>query len=60
LLLTGSPKEALALSGTALVAHDKVLGRDHSWTKGSAIFKVAFTGTSLPYFNLHSFRKTLA
>ena len=36
LLLTGSPKEALALSGTALAARDKVLGRDHSWTKGSA------------------------
>ena len=36
LLLIGVPIEALALSETALVAHDKVLGRDHAWTKDSA------------------------
>ena len=28
--------EALALGGTALAAHDKLLGRHHAWTKESA------------------------
>ena len=31
----GRPTEALALSETALAAHEKVLGRDHPWTKES-------------------------
>jgi hypothetical protein len=30
-LANGQPTEALALGETALVAHDKVLGRDHAW-----------------------------
>ena len=34
--LIGHPTEALALGETALAAHDKVLGRDHAWTKDSA------------------------
>jgi hypothetical protein len=36
LFLVARPTEALALSETALAAHDKVLGRDHAWTKDSA------------------------
>jgi tetratricopeptide (TPR) repeat protein len=35
-LALGQPTEALALGETALAARDKVLGRDHSWTKNSA------------------------
>jgi hypothetical protein len=35
LLLTGVLTEALALGKTALAAHDKALGRDHTWTKDS-------------------------
>ena len=31
-----SPDEALTLGETALAAHDKILGRDHAWTKDSA------------------------
>ena len=34
--MSGQPTEALALGETALTAHDKVLGRDHPWTKDSA------------------------
>ena len=34
--MSGHPTEALAASETALIAHDKVLGRDHLWTKDSA------------------------
>jgi len=30
------PTEALALSETALAAHENILGRDHAWTKDSA------------------------
>jgi hypothetical protein len=36
LLTRGQAIEALALGETALAAHDKVLGRDHAWTKESA------------------------
>jgi hypothetical protein len=36
LLATGQPTEALTLGETALAAHDKVLGREHAWTKDSA------------------------
>ena len=36
LLLIGRPTEALALGESALAAHDKVLGRNHDWTKDSA------------------------
>ena len=36
LLATGQPNRALALSETALAAHDKLLGRDHAWTKDIA------------------------
>jgi tetratricopeptide (TPR) repeat protein len=36
LLLIGHSTEALTLGETALTAHDKVLGRDHAWTKDSA------------------------
>ena len=36
LLMSGQPTEAFAASETALIAHDKVLGRDHRWTKDSA------------------------
>jgi hypothetical protein len=36
LLVTSQPAEALALGETALAVHDKVLGRDHTWTKDSA------------------------
>jgi hypothetical protein len=36
LLTSGQPTEALTLGETALAAHDKVLGRDHAWTKDSA------------------------
>jgi hypothetical protein len=36
LLMSGHPTEALALGETAFAAHDKVLGRDHAWTKDSA------------------------
>ena len=32
----GQPTEALALGETALTAYDKLLGRDHAWTKDSA------------------------
>jgi len=35
-LVTGPAIEALALGQTALAAQDKVLGRDHNWTKDSA------------------------
>jgi len=34
--MSGQPTEAFAASETALIAHDKVLGRDHRWTKDSA------------------------
>ena len=34
--MSGQPTEALSLGETALTAHDKVLGRDHAWTKDSA------------------------
>jgi integrase/recombinase XerD len=50
--------------GVGSSRHFEVLGLDRKhW--GSAgpvrkIFKDAFTGTGLPYFNPHSFRKTLA
>jgi tetratricopeptide (TPR) repeat protein len=36
LLLSDCPTEALTLGETALAAHEKLLGRDHSWTKDSA------------------------
>jgi tetratricopeptide repeat protein len=36
LLTTAQPTEALTLAETALVAHEKALGRDHAWTKDSA------------------------
>jgi hypothetical protein len=36
LLDSGNPGEALSLSEAALAAHEKVLGQDHPWTKGSA------------------------
>jgi hypothetical protein len=36
LLTTGQPTEALTLAETALTAHEKLLGRDHAWTKDSA------------------------
>jgi Tetratricopeptide repeat len=36
LLRSGQPSEALALGETALALHDKVLGRDHTWTKDGA------------------------
>ena len=36
LLSAGEPTEAVGLSEAALAAHDKVLGRDHAWTKDSA------------------------
>jgi hypothetical protein len=32
----GRATEALPLGETALTAHEKVLGRDHPWTKDSA------------------------
>jgi Tetratricopeptide repeat len=35
-LLVGRPTEALALGETALIGHDKVLGRDHPRTKANA------------------------
>jgi hypothetical protein len=35
-LAIGHATEALALGETALTAHDKVLGRDHAWTKDCA------------------------
>jgi hypothetical protein len=35
-LLIGNPADALAVGKTALMAHDKVLGREHAWTKDSA------------------------
>jgi len=35
-LLMGRPAEAITLGETALTALDKVLGRDHKWTKDSA------------------------
>jgi tetratricopeptide (TPR) repeat protein len=35
-LLMGRPTEALTLGETAFTALDKVLGRDHKWTKDSA------------------------
>jgi hypothetical protein len=35
-LMSGQPTEALTLGDTALAAQDKVLGRDHAWTKDSA------------------------
>ena len=31
-----NPTEALTFGGTALAAHDQVLGRDHAWTNDSA------------------------
>jgi hypothetical protein len=34
--MDGHSTEALALGGTALAAHDKLLGRHHAWTKESA------------------------
>jgi hypothetical protein len=36
LLTSGLPTEALALGEAALAVHDKVLERDHAWTKDSA------------------------
>ena len=36
LLASGDAGEALALGEAALVVHDKVLGKDHPWTKDSA------------------------
>jgi hypothetical protein len=35
-LAQGAPLEALALAELVLAAHDKALGANHSWTKGSA------------------------
>jgi len=44
--------------------HFEVVGLDRNgWSNATpirAIFKAAFTGAGLPYFNQHSFRKTLA
>jgi hypothetical protein len=44
--------------------HFEVVGLDRRhWNSAGPIrkiFKVAFAGASLPYFNPHSFRKTLA
>jgi hypothetical protein len=34
--MDGHSTEALSLGDTALAAHHKVLGRDHTWTKDSA------------------------
>ena len=34
--MDGHSTEALALGGTALAAHDKLLGRHHAWTEESA------------------------
>ena len=34
--MSRQPTQARALSEAALTAHDKVLGRDHPWTKESA------------------------
>jgi len=34
--MDGHSTEALALGGTALAAHDKLLGQRHAWTKESA------------------------
>jgi hypothetical protein len=34
--MDGHSTEALAHGGTALAAHDKLLGRHHAWTKESA------------------------
>jgi hypothetical protein len=36
LLDTNNPIEALFLAEATYAAHDKVLGRDHAWTKDSA------------------------
>ena len=36
LLAIGDATEALALAQIAFIAHDKMLGRDHDSTKGSA------------------------
>jgi hypothetical protein len=34
--MSGQPTEALSLGETALAAHDKALGSDHTWTQDSA------------------------
>jgi hypothetical protein len=36
MLAAGNTSKALALCETALAAHEKVLGRNHTWTKDSA------------------------
>jgi integrase len=57
-----------SISATKVVVGDKIrfaaagLDRKH-WSSASPIrqiFKEAFTAAGLPYFNPHSFRKTLA
>ena len=35
-LKVGQPTEAFTLGQTVLAAHDKILGRDHAWTKDTA------------------------
>jgi hypothetical protein len=36
LLGMGLPTETLTLADSALTGHEKVLGRDHAWTRNSA------------------------